>query len=554
MEESSPIAGEVVAGRFTLLERCGAGGFGVVWRASDARAPEREVAVKILREGLRRNPRVMERFVREARILENLVHPNVAQAVSWDTRGEHPFIALEFIRGTALSEELWTRSEEDAHFERNELLSIAGELADAVDQAHRRGIIHRDLKPQNVMLVPGDGMRRVKVLDFGIAKILETSASESTTKGRVIGSIQYMAPEQITGADVDARADVFAAGTILFEMLTLRRAWVWDEADRPVRFSEIHEHDANNTKVELLRRVLHEPRPRVTASRSDLPHAVDQVLGRAMAIAPSDRFSDVQSLVQALTSAWTADQDLTDIRGTALIEEPTRAMPDLTAIAPVDAPEAPATVTVIPDRESGPVDLRSISTTPRRASGPVLVMGGLATVLAAVALVLTLRVLRPLTSTTAEPPPVTAKATPRPSPVSVTPREVVEASIPKDPKPSVKKDRPRHRPRRRPSRKIPKQPKQQPETPPPPPPPPVDTVLAGLKRSLARLRADPNHTAAARFELARRIEQRADRLPEARDRVSVKRCAAQSRIAARPEAALSTLSTCLERLARGARD
>lgn len=570
MEESRPVAGDVVAGRFTLLERCGVGGFGEVWRASDGEVPEHEVAVKILRDGLRRDPRVIERFVREARILEDLVHPNVARAISWDTSGEHPFIALEFIRGTALSEELWTRSEEEAHFDRDELLGIFTALAEAVDQAHRRGIVHRDLKPQNVMLVPEGHSRRVKVLDFGIAKILETSASESTTKGRVIGSIQYMAPEQITGVDVDARADVFAAGTILYEMLTLRRAWVWDEADRPVKFCEVHEHDnQRNNRVELLRRVVSEPRPRVTTFRPDLFGAVDRILGRALDPEVSDRFQDVPALVSALASAWPPDEGVTELREEVPLEEPTRAVPDLTAIAPVDLREAPAGATVAVDHlpHARPTDLRSSGAwQPRPSRTPVMIMGALAVVLAAVALFLTARALRPpgrANGVTRPSPPEEDTVPPRRAQVSVRPRVASEpVQSPEGPEPleapgpAEPRERPVQRPARRPNPRLKRKPSSLAKRAPKqrsPRPPSEAPELADLRRTLARLQRDPSHSTAARFALATRIEREAARLLDAGDRISVKRCAAQSRIAADRDEALATLGTCLEHLARGER-
>jgi Tol biopolymer transport system component len=222
-------------GAYEILGPLGAGGMGEVYRAADARLG-RQVALKVLPAGLTHDPERLARFEREARLLASLNHPHIAhvygfeQATSPDGTLVH-LLAMELVEGEDLSERLVHGS-----VPVGEAVAIAGQIAEALEEAHEKGIVHRDLKPANVKLTP-DG--KVKVLDFGLAKLYspESVAAASgsdpsrsptllysgTAAGLILGTVAYMSPEQARGRSVDKRADIWAFGVVLFEMLTGRR-------------------------------------------------------------------------------------------------------------------------------------------------------------------------------------------------------------------------------------------------------------------------------------------------------------------------------------------
>jgi len=214
-------------GPYEILSPLGAGGMGEVYRARDARL-NRDVAIKILPEHLSHNPELRERFEREARAISQLSHPHIC--VLYDI-GDHEgktYLVLECLEGETLGSRL-----RRGPLPPDQVLKLGAQIADALDKAHRRGVVHRDLKPDNVMLTKSG----VKVLDFGLAKPLATPASVSssiiatmthgplTAEGMLVGTFQYMAPEQLEGKEADARSDVFALGCVLYEMCTGNRAF-----------------------------------------------------------------------------------------------------------------------------------------------------------------------------------------------------------------------------------------------------------------------------------------------------------------------------------------
>ncbi len=208
---------------YRIEEKIGAGGMGVVYRATDTKL-ERDVAVKVLPENLTMAPERMGRFKREAQILASLNHPNIATVFGLEeSEGAH-CIVMELIPGRTLTERIQSEP-----FSVTEVLDIAHQIAEAVEMAHENGVVHRDLKPANVKITP-DG--RVKVLDFGLAKAfaedqLEADTSHSPTlsaratrAGVILGTAAYMSPEQARGKPVDKRSDIFSFGCVLYEMLT----------------------------------------------------------------------------------------------------------------------------------------------------------------------------------------------------------------------------------------------------------------------------------------------------------------------------------------------
>ena len=205
---------------FTIVSKLGQGGMGVVYLARDQRL-ERDVALKVLREGLLADEAARKRFRKEALALSKLNHPNIAFIYDFDTHGGIDFLVMEYVAGTSLAERL-----EHGALSEKETASIGAQIAQALEEAHEHGVIHRDLKPGNVL---STAKGRVKVLDFGLARFLradELAATASLTETHAMtGTLPYMAPEQLNGEAADARSDIHAAGLVLYEMATGQRAF-----------------------------------------------------------------------------------------------------------------------------------------------------------------------------------------------------------------------------------------------------------------------------------------------------------------------------------------
>jgi serine/threonine-protein kinase len=215
-----------IAGRYQVLEKIGAGGMGMVYRAHDTHL-NRSVALKVLSPGTTADEERKARFVREAKAASALNHPNIVTIYDIGQAEGLDFIAMEYVGGGTLRELVASRELPVC-----EALDYAVQIARALDAAHAAGIVHRDIKPANIMISgTPPGPRQVKILDFGIAKLLEpTPADElaqtiSTAEGAIIGTAAYMSPEQAEGARVDARSDIFSFGAVLYEMLSGRRAF-----------------------------------------------------------------------------------------------------------------------------------------------------------------------------------------------------------------------------------------------------------------------------------------------------------------------------------------
>ncbi|MBK6683715.1 MAG: serine/threonine protein kinase [Deltaproteobacteria bacterium] len=288
--------GDLLDQRYLLVERLGSGGTGEVWRAADHQ-DRLEVAVKLLHHQHLKTPTVLDRFVREARILTSLQHPNIARAVAYSDTHDPPYMILEFIEGADLSDWLTQRAKAGQKPTVEEIDHLAQCLFDALEYAHGQGVVHRDLKPANVM-IQGQGLTAlVKIVDFGIAKIIEGEGADSTTAGRTLGTFTYLAPEQLDASGADHRADIFALGTLLFELLTLHRAWLRDMADRPLHCLEAGLRSAPlNAPVEVMRRILTGTRPVVSQTRRELSIHFDEVIGRALTVRRSERFQDIPSM------------------------------------------------------------------------------------------------------------------------------------------------------------------------------------------------------------------------------------------------------------------
>src|ERR1700730_432998 len=216
-------------GPYEILSPIGAGGMGEVYRARDTRL-EREVAVKVLAHSLSKDLAALARFEREAKTISALSHPHICALYDVGNQDGVEYLVMEYLEGETLSDRL-----AKGPLPLEQLLRYGIEIADALDRAHRQGIVHRDLKPGNVMLTKSG----VKLLDFGLAKLaappsgvvsglsmLPTTpkGSNLTAEGKILGTFQILAPEQLEGKEPDARTDIFAFGAVLYEMATGRKA------------------------------------------------------------------------------------------------------------------------------------------------------------------------------------------------------------------------------------------------------------------------------------------------------------------------------------------
>ncbi|HEX8187636.1 MAG TPA: serine/threonine-protein kinase, partial [Pyrinomonadaceae bacterium] len=201
-----------VFGNYKITQKLGEGGMGEVYRGVDMML-EREVAIKFLRPELASQPQVVERFRSEAVTLAKLQHANIATLYNFMRQGDSFIMVLEFVRGVTLDHVIQQRGAIPVE----SAIPIFCQMLDGIQEAHSEGIIHRDIKPANMMLTEKGTL---KVLDFGIARILGTA--RMTRQGNIIGTIEYMSPEQVRGFETDARSDIYSLGMLLYEMLTAR--------------------------------------------------------------------------------------------------------------------------------------------------------------------------------------------------------------------------------------------------------------------------------------------------------------------------------------------
>ena len=279
LTDEEPLAPGAIIGTYTIVRELGRGGMGRVYLASDARLG-RTVALKALAPHLMRDPSQRERLRREARAAAALTHPGICTVYALEEIDGELYIATEFVDGHTLGDEIRSGRRP----ERREILGTARELAAALASAHATGIVHRDLKPDNVMR-GRDG--RLKILDFGLARV-DAGAGEAvprmTQPGLLIGTPAYMAPEQINGLSIDARADVFAFGVLLYEYAC---------GEHPF---------AASTSLATVARVL-ESDARPLTARADVPSGVADVIARCLRKTPADRFGSAAEMLGALDTA-----------------------------------------------------------------------------------------------------------------------------------------------------------------------------------------------------------------------------------------------------------
>jgi eukaryotic-like serine/threonine-protein kinase len=291
-ESPQPRIGEILADRYRVLSVIGQGGMGIVLEAEDVRTG-RAVAVKALAPGADSSDELRRRFEREAHAAGFLAHPNIVEVYELGiARGGLPFIAMELVRGAAVAELI---AAGPLHPRR--ALVILRQALLGAGYAHQHGLVHRDLKPENLMVTAvGEGAgayELVKVLDFGLVKLSPDAAifdpDRLTRTGVAMGTPAYMAPEQALGRPLDARADLYALGVILFEMLTGAPPF------------------ASADPMALLRMQVGHPAPTLASRASGAPWctpAMEALIARALAKSPSERYPSAAEMIAAVAAAF----------------------------------------------------------------------------------------------------------------------------------------------------------------------------------------------------------------------------------------------------------
>src|SRR3982751_282843 len=273
--------GDVVGG-FRLESQLGEGGMGVVWLAEEQNGAGRRAALKVLPDDLAGNSESRERFLREAAYAQRVKHPNIAEVYGAGEQEGNLWLAMRYLEGTDLASII----RRGGPLQPRQALSITGQVAAALDEAHKAGLLHRDIKPANVMIASDDGTERAYVIDFGLGKAPQTDEHGLTKPGQFVGTIDYTAPEQITQQqDLDGKADQYSLACLLYEMLT-------GEVPFPKK-----------RDVEVIMAHVGEPPPKPSEKRKGLPPAIDDVIARGMAKDPADRYETCTALFEAASEA-----------------------------------------------------------------------------------------------------------------------------------------------------------------------------------------------------------------------------------------------------------
>ena len=340
-----PLVGRLLDGRYRIGPRVARGGMASVYEATDTRL-DRTVAVKVMHPGLGDDQEFAERFVREARAAARLNHPHVVgvydQGDDTSDGQDTVFLVMEYVPGHTLRDVI----RKEAPMPPGRAVALLEPVVSALAAAHRAGLIHRDVKPENVLIADEAHGGRVKVADFGLAKAVSADTQHTATGGVLIGTVSYLAPELVVDGRADARADVYAAGVVLFELLTGRKP---HEGESPIQVAYRH---------------VHHDVPMPSTLRPDIPDYVDALVARATSRDRGQRAADAGVLLhqlhrveQALREGLASDPELTaDLlprRTPALSDE--AAGPDDTTPEPFDA-GALALLTEVDPRDSGLVD------------------------------------------------------------------------------------------------------------------------------------------------------------------------------------------------------
>jgi Tol biopolymer transport system component len=291
-------------GPYEIVSPLGAGGMGEVYRAKDTRL-ERTVAVKVLPSHLSASAEVRQRFEREAKTISQLSHPHICALYDVGREGETEYLVMEYLEGETLSERLAKGA-----LPLEQTLRYGQDISDALDKAHRQGIVHRDLKPANVMLTKTG----VKLLDFGLAKVLPSPGGSGvageglsalptqqglTQEGTILGTFQYMAPEQLEGREADARTDIFALGAVLYEMATGKKAF------------------SGASQASLITAIMSSEPPSISSAQPMSPPALDRVVRTCLAKDPEDRWQSASDVRKELK--WIGEGSVAGVAAPAAV-------------------------------------------------------------------------------------------------------------------------------------------------------------------------------------------------------------------------------------------
>jgi serine/threonine-protein kinase len=269
--------GQKLAQRFVLEKPLGEGGMGAVWLARDEKLGE-AVALKVIKDTLLADPSIIERFKREVSAARRVMHANVVRLHDLGEEGGQLFLSMEYVDGESLADRIRRRGP----LPLEEVRTVAAQMCDALEAAHGAGVIHRDLKPANVLLTFQGSGAQVKVIDFGVAKLAHLEGMTATSL--ILGTPEYMAPEQIRGKNVDARTDLYALGMILHEALVGKTPF---RGDSPIAVGFAA---CTNTV------------PSLKTARADVPDAWDQFVRKALGKEPDDRFASAADMKRAIPS------------------------------------------------------------------------------------------------------------------------------------------------------------------------------------------------------------------------------------------------------------
>src|SRR5229473_2236980 len=271
-------------GPYEILSAIGAGGMGEVYRARDTRL-DRIVAIKVLPAHLADEPERRERFEREARTIASLNHPHICTLYDIGQQNGIDYLVMEYLEGETLAQRLMK-----GPLPLEQVSQYAIEIADALDKAHHKGITHRDLKPGNIMLTKTGA----KLMDFGLAKLrqdvapatpfseLPTANNAITAEGTILGTLQYMAPEQLEAKEVDARTDIFAFGVVVYEMATGKKAF------------------EGKSHASVIAKILDSDPPPISSFQPMTPPALDRLVKICMAKDPDERWQNANDLRREL--------------------------------------------------------------------------------------------------------------------------------------------------------------------------------------------------------------------------------------------------------------
>lgn len=306
------IVGRVIDGRYRVIRHLADGGMGSVFVAIDERL-DREVALKVMRAELARDDAFVARFRREARSAARLAHPNVVAVTDQGSDDHYAFLAMELVNGSTLRQLIRTRGA----LPTPEALALIDPILDGLAAAHRAGLVHRDVKPENVLISESG---QVKVTDFGLARAVTTSTLTGDSD-ILLGTASYLGPEQVEHGTADARTDVYAAGLLLFEMLTGEKAF---PGDSPIHVAYQHVHGSV---------------PRASDAVPSVPPAVDRLIGDATAKNPDERPANAAEFLMAVRSLR---RELGDSSNTAVLPSGRSTAPGIEPAAVLPVAESPA--------------------------------------------------------------------------------------------------------------------------------------------------------------------------------------------------------------------